>query len=177
MELPGAAFITSLHKNLSQQPDRMKTGFRGNMAPTYPNISLFSVFFSDLVFLLPLNTLYMFSFPGIRSPSPSSVTHILQALCVKSTNLGHTGGSVDYASSSRFQLRSWSHGLWDWALCRGLCWPVRSLLGILFPSPSTPPRSLSLPLKNKHLYEKKHKLKEGMKPSMSPQRYPHHLIA
>lgn len=64
----------SLHKNLSQLPGRIKTSFRGNMAPTFPNLSLFSAFFSGLVFLLSLNTLQMFSSPGISSPPPSTVT-------------------------------------------------------------------------------------------------------
>lgn len=64
----------TLHKSLSQLPDRIKTSFHGHMATHYPNLSLFAAFFSGLVFLLSLNTLHMFSSPGISSPPHSTVS-------------------------------------------------------------------------------------------------------
>ena len=54
--------------------------------------------------------------------------------------MGCLGGSVGWAAGSRFQLGSWSHGSWVWALHQAPCWQCRAYLGFSFsPSVSTPP--------------------------------------
>ena len=59
---------------------------------------------------------------------------------------GHLDGLVGYASDFD-SLRSWSHGMWVWALCQALCWQCGawSLLWILSAS-ALLPISVSLSL-------------------------------